>query len=395
MQQSLADTFSTRTYVRTVVLCLKGDHFLIRYFVKGAAVAERLDCQLAPRRTVCCPRQGHSRIFTCEDRAGRCRWSKGFLRDLPFPLPFHSGAAPYSPQLLSSALKTSMLSATHISSYTYFVKKNYRFNKYEIAVTQAAGIKGWGETGDPREKPPTSSIVRHDSHSRKSGVDQQGIEPGSPWWEASSLTSQPPWPPRASSIVGPASSSCERDIIEYRPFTITSQFPEALLKIYFQDIPPPHSTVAERLACSSPTRRTGFNPRSGYSRICASGNRAGRCRWSADFRGVLPFPPPLNSGAATSWPRFTLIGSQDHDVKSRPNLSTPQATKASRGVASSSSVHVCAPLAATTEVDTARRNEVSPQDAAAFSCCGETKQWRQEQFFLCERCLHGRNHGRV
>ncbi|KAJ8898244.1 hypothetical protein PR048_003604 [Dryococelus australis] len=26
------------------------------------------------------------------------------------------------------------------------------------------------------------------------GVNQQGIEPGSPWWEASSLTAQPPWP---------------------------------------------------------------------------------------------------------------------------------------------------------------------------------------------------------
>ncbi|KAJ8888547.1 hypothetical protein PR048_008038 [Dryococelus australis] len=33
-------------------------------------------------------------------------------------------------------------------------------------------------------------------------------------------------------------------------------------------------------------------------RIVASGNRAGRCRWSVGFPGDLPFHPPLHSGAA-------------------------------------------------------------------------------------------------
>ncbi|KAJ8894534.1 hypothetical protein PR048_007191 [Dryococelus australis] len=54
--------------------------------------------------------------------------------------------------------------------------------------------EGAGETGDPPEDPPTNGIVRHDSHFRKSGVTRPGIEPGSPWWEASALTAQPPWP---------------------------------------------------------------------------------------------------------------------------------------------------------------------------------------------------------
>ncbi|KAJ8894696.1 hypothetical protein PR048_000003 [Dryococelus australis] len=54
--------------------------------------------------------------------------------------------------------------------------------------------------------------------------------------------------------------------------------------------------------------------------IFASGNRAGRCRWSAGFLGDLP----LHSGVATFSPRFTLIGSQDLDVKSHPHLSTQQ-----------------------------------------------------------------------
>ncbi|KAJ8872640.1 hypothetical protein PR048_026248 [Dryococelus australis] len=49
-----------------------------------------------------------------------------------------------------------------------------------------------GENGRSRENPPTDSIVRHDSHLRKSGVTRPGFEPGSPWWETSMLTAQPP-----------------------------------------------------------------------------------------------------------------------------------------------------------------------------------------------------------
>ncbi|KAJ8889322.1 hypothetical protein PR048_008821 [Dryococelus australis] len=45
--------------------------------------------------------------------------------------------------------------------------------------------------GDPRENPPTSRIVLHDSHLGKSG---------SPWWEASRLTAQPPRPPRSNGL---------------------------------------------------------------------------------------------------------------------------------------------------------------------------------------------------
>ncbi|KAJ8895917.1 hypothetical protein PR048_001257 [Dryococelus australis] len=54
--------------------------------------------------------------FTCGNRAGRCRWSAGFLEGLPFPPPFHFGATPYPPQSPSSALKTSMLRVIQIYS---------------------------------------------------------------------------------------------------------------------------------------------------------------------------------------------------------------------------------------------------------------------------------------
>ncbi|KAJ8888389.1 hypothetical protein PR048_007879 [Dryococelus australis] len=52
----------------------------------------------------------------------------------------------------------------------------------------------FGENGRSRVNPPTNGIVQHDSHLRKFGVTRPAIEPGSPWWEASSLTDQPPWP---------------------------------------------------------------------------------------------------------------------------------------------------------------------------------------------------------
>ncbi|KAJ8882843.1 hypothetical protein PR048_014657 [Dryococelus australis] len=76
------------------------------------------------------------------------------------------------------------------------------------------------------------------------------------------------------------------------------------------------------LACSPPTKANGFIPRPGHSRIFASGNCGGRCRWSADFLGDLSFPLPFYSGAAPYSPRFTLIGSQDLAVESHPNLFT-------------------------------------------------------------------------
>ncbi|KAJ8867635.1 hypothetical protein PR048_031438 [Dryococelus australis] len=189
-------------------------------------------------------------------------------------------------------------------------------------------------------------------------LTRPGIEPGSPWWKASRLTAQPPWP--------------------HRSFTVTSNFSGALLKFCFYDITPLHLTkvgaaVAERLDCSPPTK--AFNPRcdetaAGSMRFslqevvsscsatwtrfslhphsfsylvlhllegprwpelltCSSptktirvqspagplSNCAGRCPWSAGFLGDLPFTPPFHSGAAPYSPqspssalKTTLLG---------------------------------------------------------------------------------------
>ncbi|KAJ8872081.1 hypothetical protein PR048_025682 [Dryococelus australis] len=84
--------------------------------IKAASqFAGRVLSRLPPRRTGFNPRPGH-RISASGNRAGRCRWSVGFLGDLPFPPPLHSGAAPYSLQSPSSVLKTSLLRATQLSS---------------------------------------------------------------------------------------------------------------------------------------------------------------------------------------------------------------------------------------------------------------------------------------
>ncbi|KAJ8884344.1 hypothetical protein PR048_016201 [Dryococelus australis] len=60
----------------------------------------------------------------------------------------------------------------------------------EVSLGQKARVRleqYWNERaeekGNTRENPPTSGIVRHDSHLRISAVTRPGIEPGSPWWQ--------------------------------------------------------------------------------------------------------------------------------------------------------------------------------------------------------------------
>ncbi|KAJ8869035.1 hypothetical protein PR048_030586 [Dryococelus australis] len=81
------------------------------------------------------------------------------------------------------------------------------------------------------------------------------------------------------------------------------------------------ATVSERLDCSPPIEANMDQSRPGHSQIFASRNHAGRCRRSAGFLGVLPFPLPLHSGAPPFSLHSTLISSIDLVVKSRPNLS--------------------------------------------------------------------------
>ncbi|KAJ8870350.1 hypothetical protein PR048_029371 [Dryococelus australis] len=74
--------------------------------------------------------------------------------------------------------------------------------------------------------------------------------------------------------------------------------------------------------CSHPSKAIRVRSPAGSLRIFASGNRAGRCRWSAGFLGDVPSPPsppPFHSGAAPILTSTILIGSQDHDAKKDTN----------------------------------------------------------------------------
>ncbi|KAJ8873667.1 hypothetical protein PR048_024497, partial [Dryococelus australis] len=101
---------------------------------KNHTVAERLVCSPPTMANRVQTRPGH-RIFACRNHAGRCRWSAGFLRDLPFPLPFHLGAAPYSHQSPSSALKTPLLKAAQKSLLT-LLRTNTRMASQECEPSE-------------------------------------------------------------------------------------------------------------------------------------------------------------------------------------------------------------------------------------------------------------------
>ncbi|KAJ8887441.1 hypothetical protein PR048_013656 [Dryococelus australis] len=141
-------------------------------------------------------------------------------------------------------------------------------------------------TGDPREYPPTSSNVRHDNHVRKSGSDPTGNR---------------------------TRFTCYEDENE--------KFPHALPTQALQTA----QVSAGPRWCNGQTTRllpllTGFDSRRDRSRIYACVYRAddavGRRVFSRISRS-----PPLHYGAVLYLPRFTLIGSQDLDVKSHPKLS--------------------------------------------------------------------------
>ncbi|KAJ8890122.1 hypothetical protein PR048_009629 [Dryococelus australis] len=65
----------------------------------------------------------------------------------------------------------------------------------QIDYGAAPECKGREETGNTREDPPTNGIVRYDSFTRENPrTTPPRIEPGSPWWKASDLSTTPPWP---------------------------------------------------------------------------------------------------------------------------------------------------------------------------------------------------------
>ncbi|KAJ8872061.1 hypothetical protein PR048_025662 [Dryococelus australis] len=97
-------------------------------------------------------------------------------------------------------------------------------------------------------------------------------------------------------------------------------------RIYSDQTNETRTTMTEQLARSPPTKAIRVQSPAGSLRISACGNSAGRCRRSASFLGDTPFHHTLSFWRCSILTLITLIGSQDFDVKSRPNLFTNSLT---------------------------------------------------------------------
>ncbi|KAJ8894983.1 hypothetical protein PR048_000291 [Dryococelus australis] len=88
--------------------------------------------------------------------------SVGFLRDLPFPPPFHSDADPYSYQSPTSALKTPMLRAVQISSLTRSLTHSLTqkvIKRIKIRKRPSRGKRKICGVGQSGKKPSTAATV--------------------------------------------------------------------------------------------------------------------------------------------------------------------------------------------------------------------------------------------
>ncbi|KAJ8871240.1 hypothetical protein PR048_027546 [Dryococelus australis] len=176
-----------------------------------------------------------------------------------------------------------------------------------------------GESGDPRENPPTSGIVREFnprlhrsaassgtiSTSKYPGVTRSGIEPGSPRWEANSLTTTTPRP---------------HDKIEvghvYAPLHGNGSTPVRVLSSYTDksshyNFPKWIPSGALVLLLSSHPGEPGSSP-------TGVATRFSHVRFVPDdaaswwiFSGISRFPRPCIPYTAQCSPHFTPIGSRD------------------------------------------------------------------------------------
>ncbi|KAJ8871774.1 hypothetical protein PR048_028114 [Dryococelus australis] len=139
------------------------------------------------------------------NRAGRCRWSAGFLGDFPFPQSLRSSAAPCSPRF------------THVGSQDHDgVRKREIPDKTRRPAASSGNCDNPGVSG--RGLNPMSMGRRRLQNARAGEAgkfaNQRGIEPDSPlWWEAHSLTTaplRPPHPPHTQKKMQIAQDRCGR-----------------------------------------------------------------------------------------------------------------------------------------------------------------------------------------
>ncbi|KAJ8890373.1 hypothetical protein PR048_009881 [Dryococelus australis] len=280
-------------------------------------------------------------IFACGNCAGRCRWSAGFLGDLPFTPPFNSDAAPHTAQSPSSALKSSLL----------------RVGTPRISKQPAGMRDSWCSIS-------VTTSVRVESNRPCAAMDKN-CNQCSVWSWRRPVAGRPTRIPDPS-LVLPGATRKSRSLFPQRyKYSIGSAVPrEPLLTTSYWNTPPPlhffptlppaqgrkkssayfsvgrmlpPGAVVAMVSCAlRPARQPGLgakHPAWGCggavvgtlsSHLGESNSISGRVapRFShvAGFLRDFPFPPHLHFGAAPYSPSFTLIGCQDLDVKSRPRL---------------------------------------------------------------------------
>ncbi|KAJ8866536.1 hypothetical protein PR048_032393 [Dryococelus australis] len=263
--------------------------------------------------------------LACGDRAGLRRWPAGFLCDIPFPPPFHSDAAPYSPQSPSSALKPSI---------SVGMKRRGKWETPEKTRRPTASSGTIRTCESPASvliaQPPwplkekercvlkttlhlTGILVAFFLYIRynDAGITSGGVKKVSDQ-HATRIREDPGSTPGPAILASPLHGFTKSLQAnggvgpKQRPYPTPRHSP-----------PPPHPAtctapndlaVDEKRSGGSrvnlltpsprPFRRAGINPRPGHSRIFACGNRTVRCRWSVGFLGDTPLPQPFHSSAA-------------------------------------------------------------------------------------------------
>ncbi|KAJ8881069.1 hypothetical protein PR048_017542 [Dryococelus australis] len=327
-----------------------------------------------PGEPVSIPGLGRSRIFAFGNRAGRCRWSAGFLGDLPFPPPLHSGAFPYSPDftLIGSPLPIGW-AACWRTSYWALIRAVIRhafwpltpccwhgqmvFAGAEMGSVVSSQDEATGKQstkGHERLSPDTAiwganplrlqgrKIMQGDMHRGKEGLASYGLHFGAMTTSLSVLRASLNYEEQGENRQERRKNPCDRENATgdrvFRNMLLVSRVEKtsregALVFIDLNLVPAvtrelfgrlsgitnTHlvtigATVAERLARSPPTKAN-------RAQSLESRNRAGRCRWSAGFLGDLPFPRPFIP-VSSIFTSIILIDSEDLGVKNRPNLFT-------------------------------------------------------------------------
>ncbi|KAJ8874600.1 hypothetical protein PR048_025466 [Dryococelus australis] len=143
--------------------------------VFGAPVAERLACSPPPRRTGLDPRPGHFRIFAWGNRAGRCRWSAGFIDDLQFTPPL-------------SFRRCSILNSIALIDSQDLAVKSRQNLFIEVEMEQVRNVRAEGNGNAQKKTRQPSATPAMSPHVIKTGLIHGESNPVRFGREASSMT---------------------------------------------------------------------------------------------------------------------------------------------------------------------------------------------------------------